>query len=582
MDVFSVLTLLGGLAFFLYGMKAMSSGLEKIAGGSLEKIIQRMTSNIWSGLFLGIGITALIQSSSAVTVILVGLVNSGIMVLNQTTAVIMGSNIGTTATAWLLSLTGIQSNNGIIRFMKPENFTLVIALIGIIMMMKSKKRKNHDIGSIMLGFSILIYGMKMMSDAVSPLKDSPQFVNILKLLSNPVLGVLIGALFTAILQSHSASIGILQAISLTGSINYGLAIPVIIGQNLGTVINALLAGIGVNKDAKRVPLIHILIKVFGTLLFLAAYIIALTVFNFDEVLSHSINPVGIAIIHTTYNVLVTIVLLPLHNKLEKLAYKIIKDTGEEKIFTMIDDRLLATPSIAILECNTAAIEMAKTSRDSVGMAFGLFGEYDRDTAEKVEENETILDKYEDKLGTYLVKLAGKNLTDNESRAVSNMLTAIGDFERIGDHALNILEGAQELKDKKIRFSDDATREINVLSNAIKEILDLAVDSFEYNDVANAKRVEPLEQVIDLLVAEIKKRHVERLRNGQCTIELGFVLSDFLGNCERISDHCSNIAGALIELNMDVLTVHEYLNDVKTSGQPEFENEFSGFRDKYSL
>ncbi len=580
MNIFSIFTLLGGLAFFLYGMNVMSGGLEKMAGSRLESALKRMTSNVWNSLLLGAGITIAIQSSSAMTVMLVGLVNSGIMDLSQTVGVIMGSNVGTTLTAWILSLSGIDSGNFFINLLKPENFSPLIALLGIGLMMLSKKDSRKSIGSICLGFAVLMYGMELMKDSMAPLAESEQFAGILTAFNNPILGVLVGALLTGIIQSSAASVGILQALSLTGSITYGMAIPIIMGQNIGTCVTAVISSIGVSKNAKKVSIIHLAFNIFGTILCLALFYGADALVHFAFTDSPA-EPWSIALIHTIFNVFVTLVLLPFAKQLVKLANVLIR--GEEKAAAQqfLDERLLVTPSIALSECNNLTVKMAQLARDTLLSTMDLSDHYDAKQADVVRESEDFLDRYEDELGTYLVKLSGKELSDADSRKVSKLLHTIGDFERLGDHALNILDAVQEIQNKKITFSEDARRELNVLSGAIRDIIQLTIDAFVADDVAAARRVEPLEQLIDQLSDEIKLRHVDRLRAGNCTIELGFILSDVLGNFERISDHCSNVAVAIIELGHSSFQTHEYLNMVKTDDE-EFRRLFAAYKAQYQL
>ena len=579
MSVFSIFTLLGGLAFFLYGMNVMSGGLEKMAGSRLESALKRMTSHVWNSLLLG-GITIAIQSSSAMTVMLVGLVNSGIMELSQTVGVIMGSNIGTTLTAWILSLSGIDSGNFFINLLKPENFSPLIALLGIGLMMLSKKDARKSIGSICLGFAVLMYGMELMKDSMAPLAESEQFAGILTAFNNPVLGVLVGAAFTGVIQSSAASVGILQALSLTGSITYGMAIPIIMGQNIGTCVTAVISSIGVSKNAKRVSVIHLAFNIFGTILCLLLFYGADAIVNFAFT-DLPAEPWSVALVHTIFNVFVTFVLLPFSKQLVKLANVLIR--GEERAVTQqfLDERLLVTPSIALSECNNLTVKMAQLARDTLLSTMDLSDHYDAKQANSVRESEDFLDRYEDELGTYLVKLSGKELSDADSRKVSKLLHTIGDFERLGDHALNILDAVQEIQDKKIAFSEDARRELNVLSDAIRDIVKLTIGAFVSDNVADAKRVEPLEQLIDQLSDEIKLRHVDRLRAGNCTIELGFILSDVLNNFERISDHCSNIAVAIIELGHNSFQTHEYLNMVKTDDE-EFRQLFNTYKAQYQL
>lgn len=580
MSIFSVFTLLGGLAFFLYGMNVMSSGLEKLAGSKLETALKRMTSNVFSSLALGAGITIAIQSSSALTVMLVGLVNSGIMDISQTVGVIMGSNIGTTLTAWILSLSGIDSENIFINLLKPENFSPLIALAGILLMMLSKKDFRKSVGSICLGFAVLMYGMELMKDAMAPLADSPAFAGILTAFNNPILGVLVGAVFTGIIQSSAASVGILQALSLTGGISYGMAIPIIMGQNIGTCVTAVISSVGVSKNAKKVSVIHLAFNIIGTVLCLILFYGANAIFHFAFT-SMDAEPWSIALIHTIFNVFVTLVLLPFNKQLVRLANVCIR--GDEKVAPthFLDERLIGTPSIAIAECNGLTVKMAELAQSTLLSAMNMLNAYTAKEADEIRASEDFLDRYEDELGTYLVKLSGKELSDADSRKVSKLLHTIGDFERLGDHALNLLDGAGEIHDKQISFSGDAQRELGVLSQATRDIINLTVSAFTNDDHEKAKRVEPLEQMIDTMIADIKMRHIDRLRAGNCTIELGFILSDMLNNYERISDHCSNIAVAIIELGHDSFQTHEYLNAVKTD-DGDFRKFFTEYQEQYRL
>ncbi len=584
MDVFSIFTLLGGVAFFLFGMNQLSSGLEKMAGGKLEALLKKATSNSFLGLLLGTLITVAIQSSSAVTVMLVGLVNSGIMDLSQTVTVIMGSNIGKTVMAWITSLSGIQSDNIFLRLCKPESFSPLLAVIGILLIMASKSDKKKNAGTILVAFSILMYGMQLMADSVAPLAESDSFKKVLTMFSNPVLGVVVGAVFTAIIQSSAASVGILQALSLNGSVTFSMAIPIIMGQNIGTCITAVLSCIGVNKDAKRVSVIHISFNLIGTLFYLTLYCIIDAIIG----IPFSDNPIdafGIAIVHSIFNIATLILLYPFKKQLEKLAYVVIKDNKEEEkeeVYSFIDDRLLSTPSVAIRECNSKCKKMARIARDTTISSMALVKKYDEKAAQEITENEDKLDLYEDKLGTYLVKLSGKALSAADNASVSRQLHFIGDFERIGDHAMNLLEAAQEINEKKLRFSDKATSELSVLFEALTEILNITTDACCRNSVVTAKQVEPLEEVIDYLILEIKTRHIQRLKNGECSIELGFVLSDLLTDIERISDHCSNVAIAIIETSQYTYDAHEYLNVVKRAGNKDFEDEYDSYKEKYQL
>ena len=581
MDIFSVFTLCGGLAFFLYGMSVMSSGLEKAAGGRLEQLLKKMTANPFKSLLLGAGITIAIQSSSAMTVMLVGLVNSGIMELGQTVGVIMGSNIGTTLTAWILSLAGIESDTVWLRLLKPESFSPVVAFIGIMLIMVSKDNRRRSAGSIMVGFAVLMYGMELMSDSVSPLADMPQFSAILTAFTNPILGVIVGAVFTGVIQSSAASVAILQALSLTGSITYGMALPIIMGQNIGTCVTALLSSIGVNRNARRVAVVHISFNLIGTLVFLVLFFGADLFLHF-VFLDWVIDPVGIAMVHSIFNIATTIMLLPFSRQLVRIANIVIPDAEGEQKFTFVDSRLLATPSVAIAECNSKTIEMAKIAKETIVKAISLLDVYDQEVADEVKVNEDKLDLYEDKLGTALVQLSSKALSDTDSRKVSKQLHTIGDFERIGDHAVNLWKAAEEIHEKDIHFSPQAEDELRTLTAALKEILDITTRAFSEDNLSLAKQVEPLEQVIDCLIADIKSNHIARLQKGHCTIEMGFVLSDILTNCERVSDHCSNIAVAQIETAQNTYQAHEYLNGVKNAGNDDFQQAFDHYRSCYSL
>lgn len=581
MTVFDIFTLLGGLAFFLFGMHIMSSGLEKIAGGKLEIILRKMTDKPIKGLLLGAAVTATIQSSSAVTVMLVGLVNSGIMKLGQTIGVIMGSNIGTTLTAWILSLAGIESDNFFLKMLKPSSFSPIIALVGIIMIMASKREKVKDVGSSLMGFAVLMYGMQLMSSATTPLSESEKFGQMLIYFKNPLLGVLVGLVITGIVQSSAATIGILQALSMTGAITYSMAIPIIMGENIGTCVTSLLSSIGVSKDAKRVSFIHIMIKVIGTVFYLTIYF-ALDIaigFTFSD---DAASPVGIAVVHTIFNIATTVLLFPFSKFLEKFALKAIKDNGKDEKKAFIDDRLLNSPSLAISECKSKTIFMSRTAKDSLFDSISLLSDYDNKVADRILEYEETLDELEDSLGTFLVKLSSRELSKEDSNTISILLHTIGDFERIGDHAVNILKVAKEISDKGISFSDEATAELKTATDAITEILDITIDAFCHGNATLALEVEPLEQVIDNLLSEIKDRHIQRLTGGNCTIELGFVLSDLITNYERVSDHCSNIAVCIIQISNSVFDTHGYLNDYKSSEAGKFVETFELYKEKYNL
>lgn len=583
MGLFDLVKLFGGLAFFLYGMHVMSSGLEKMAGGKLEKTLRVMTSTTIRSLALGAGITIAIQSSSAMTVMLVGLVNSGIMQLSQTVGVIMGSNIGTTLTAWILSLSGIDSDVILLQLLKPKNFAPIFALVGIIMIMASKNMRKKDIGAILVGFAVLMSGMEAMSSAVSPLAESESFASILTAFKNPIIGVLVGTVFTGIIQSSAASVGILQALALTGSITFGMAIPIIMGQNIGTCVTSLISSIGVSKNAKRVAVVHISFNVIGTAVCLTLFMIAQSVFGLD-ILESPIGVVGIAACHSIFNVFTTLILIPFSKQLVKIAEMVIKsadDTPPAHV-PLLDERLLNTPGFAVSECGNLAKDMAKIAVENVYASLSLFDKYDDRISEKVLQNEEILDMYEDKLGTYLVRLSSKDPSEANSREISKLLHTIGNFERLGDHAVNLLKAAGEKNGKKINFSAEATAELKVITAALSEILHITLDAFINDSIEEAMNVEPLEQVIDKLVSEIKNNHINRLQRGDCTIELGFVLSDILTNYERISDHCSNIAVAMIEVAQNSFDTHEYLNTVKNMGDENFKRKFAAFSSKYAL
>lgn len=581
MDIFSYISLAGGLALFLYGMNALSSGLEKLAGGSLERSLKKLTSSPMRSLLLGLGITMAIQSSSAVTVMLVGLVNSGIMQLGQSVGIIMGSNIGTTVTAWILSLAGIESTNVFIRLLKPENFSPIFAAVGIVMAMVSRRDRPKNVGSIMVAFAILMYGMQIMSSAVAPLAESEGLAALMTAFSNPFLGVLIGMLITAVIQSSSASVGILQALALTGSVTYAVAIPIILGQNIGTCVTAFISSLGTNTNAKRVAVVHVSFNLIGTIVCLSIFYLLNAIFDF-AFLSQPIGMAGIAVCHSLFNVATTGMLLPFSKQLEKLACLVVRDKSEAEQFVLLDERLLRSPSVAVGECEAHAEKMGRLAEQMLMSSIRLIEKYDRATAEEILLQEEQMDTYEDKLGTYLVKLSSAQLTRADARRVAKILHTIGDFERLGDHATNLMEAAQELHEKSLSFSDEAKGELGVLTGAIKEIVGMTIQAFIEDDDALAARVEPLEEVVDTLTAEVKTRHVERLQNGRCTINLGFVLSDILANYERASDHCSNIAICVIETKKGNLDMHAYLNSVKTGENEDFVNNYRIYTEKYFL
>lgn len=580
MNIYSILQLCGGLAFFLFGMHVMSGSLEKLAGGNLQKILKEVTSNPIKSLFFGAIVTIAIQSSSALTVMLVGLVNSGIMELAQTVGVIMGSNIGTTLTAWILSLSGIESDNLFISMLKPENFSPVIALIGVIMIMGSKKEKRKDVGIIMAGFAVLMYGMQLMSGAVSPLADMPEFTGLLTTFNNPFLGVLVGAVFTGVIQSSAASVGVLQALAMTGAISYSMAIPIIMGQNIGTCVTALLSSIGVNKNAKRVSIIHISFNLFGTAIGLVVYCIARYVVDL-ALFNDSITPVMIAVFHSIFNVATTIILLPFSNSLVKIAKKLVTtDNADGQV--VLDGRLLLSPGLAVKECLEKTNEMAELARDSFKNALDLFDNYSDSKFDDIEVMEERLDYLEDQLDTFLIHLSGKDVSEDGNNEISKMLHAINDFERIGDHAINMAKLAKQIDDNNLEFSKNARKELTVLNNALREILTLTVEAFSKNDLTEAVKVEPLEQVIDDLTKEIRNHHIERLQKGKCDSRLGVFLTDYITNCERASDHCSNIAVCLIQTHNSSFETHDYLNELKAGQEPAFVGQFTMYQDKYHL
>lgn len=582
-SVFSVFTLLGGLAFFLYGMNVMSTGLEKLTGGKLEIALKKMTSSKLKSFLLGAGITIAIQSSSAMTVMLVGLVNSGIMQLEQVVGVCFGSDIGTTLTAWILSLAGIEGDNLFLQLLRPESFSPLIALIGIIMIMASKSSKRKDIGSILVGFSILMTGMTFMRDAVEPLAQSPDFQKVLTLFNNPVVGVLVGAAFTGIIQSSAASVGILQAFANTGGLTYSMAYPIIMGLNIGTCATALLSSIGVKKNAKRVSIIHLMIKVIGTLILLPLVMIFQATVGRDF-MNSTVNPLGIAIMHTIFNVFITALLMPFSNQLVRLSRFIIKDDKTESPDESavrglsLDERLLKTPSVAVEACRSATVEMAKLTKQTIFDAFDVIRQYDPDKADRVTENETLIDRYEDRLNIYLVKIAKSSITSLDSRKVSKMMHMVGNFERISDHAVNLVQSAQEMQTKNVAFSEDCMEELNVILDAISDNLTMAFEAYINDDLNLAHRIEPIEEVVDTLSAELKNRHIRRLQEGECTVQLGYIYQDIITNLERISDHCSNIGGSIIEVE-EKTNIHEYLHNIKHNDE-KFRREYHELYEKY--
>lgn len=585
MDIFNILYLIGGLALFLFGMNIMGSSLENLSGSKLEKILEKLTSNRFKGVLIGLTVTSVIQSSSATTVMVVGFVNSGIMKLRQAIGIIMGANIGTTVTSWILSLSGIEGDNLLLKLLKPTSFTPILAIIGIVFLMMNKNPRRKEIGMILLGFAVLMYGMDSMSSAVKPLADIPEFANILTMFSNPILGVLAGAALTAIIQSSSASVGILQALSATGMVSFGTAIPIIMGQNIGTCATAMLSSIGANKNAKRAALVHLYFNIIGAAIFLIMFYAVDSFIHFSFV-ETTTNQAGIAIVHSLFNVFATLVLFPFANLLEKLAYITIKPDKEEadneNEFKAIDERFLAMPAFAIEQCRGVGIKMAELTRDCILKSLGLIDEYKKSIAGQVEINEQRIDTYEDKLGSYLIKISSNNLLARDSQRISMILHCIGDFERISDHALNIVEACREIDKKELEFSDKAKQELYIYRDAVIEVINMAIDAFIEEDLNKARLVEPLEEVIDHLQIEVKKRHIKRLRKNKCTIEMGFVFSDIITNFERVADHCSNIAVCLIQISENNFETHEYLNELKKTQDPDFIKKYTLFNKKYML
>lgn len=588
MNIFGFLSLLGGLALFLYGMNVMGGGLEKVSGGKLERILEKLTSNPLKAVLLGAGVTAVIQSSSATTVMLVGFVNSGIMKLSQAIGIIMGANIGTTATSWLLSLTGIESNNFFISMLKPTSFSPILAVIGIILIMSNKSDRKKDVGEILIGFAILMFGMDAMSSAVKPLADVPEFTGILTKFSNPLLGVLVGAVLTAIIQSSSASVGILQALSVTGAFTYGSVIPIIMGQNIGTCVTAMISAVGGNRGAKRTAFVHLYFNIIGSVVFLILYSVLNAVFQFSFT-NETVGVAGIAAIHSIFNIFATIVLLPFTKGLEKLAYLTIpvdesemEKSGEDEELKILDSRFLATPNFAIEQCVTVTKQMAELTRDTFISAKSLFSEYSQEVAEKVEKQETLIDKFDDKLGAYLTQINSQNLAYRESQMVSTLMHSINDFERIADHAVNLMEIARKMKKKEIEFSQKAQDEMEVFGKAVEDILNRSVQAFVESDMKLAQSVEPLEEVIDSLNKEVKKRHIKRLRKGKCTIDLGLVLADVAANYERVADHCSNLAVYMIQMEDNSIEAHEYVNTLTEESREQFEQMQEAYQEKYQL
>lgn len=588
MTIFDWLSMLGGLALFLYGMSLMGDGLSRASGGRLERILEKLTNSPLKAVLVGAGVTAVIQSSSATTVMVVGFVNSGIMKLNQAVGIIMGANIGTTVTSWLLSLTGIDSSSVWVNMLKPSSFSPILAIIGVVLLMFSKKDSHKNVASILIGFAVLMFGMDAMSDAVKPLREVPEFTGMLTRFSNPILGMLAGLVLTAIIQSSSASVGILQALCVTGAVSYGAAIPIIMGQNIGTCVTAMISSIGANKNAKRAALVHLYFNIIGTILFMVVFY-AINAFSPFAFLTDSASAMGIAVIHSLFNVAATLVLLPFSKLLVKLACLTIKEedkpvelSEDEQTLQLLDVRFLETPSLAVEQSRNVAESMAKLAQESMQLAMGLLEQYDEEKAARVVALEAEVDKFEDQLGSYLVKVTANDLSNADSHVVNNLLHSISDFERISDHARNIKESAEEIYSKGISFSDEAWAELSTFRRAINDILGVTTQSFVEDDLQLAEQVEPMEEVIDGLNLEIRQRHVKRLREGRCTIELGFVLSDICTNFERVSDHCSNIAVCLLQEDSDEQDAHAYVSGLKTGGNADFGKRVDQYRKQYQL
>ena len=579
-DIFDALALIGGLCLFLFGMNVMGDGLERRAGNSLKALLGKLTDNKFKGFLTGMGVTAVIQSSSATTVMVVGFVNSKVMTLKQSIGIIMGANIGTTVTSWLLSLGGISSDNIIMKLLKPMSFTPILALIGIGFTMFSKSSKKKDIGTILLGFATLMFGMDAMSDAVKGLAGVPEFQNLFLAFSNPILGVLIGALVTAIIQSSSASVGILQALSVTGAVSYGAAVPIIMGQNIGTCVTAMLSSFGATKNAKRASFIHLLFNVLGTAIWLSVFCLVSLIIK-PLILSESASYFGIAICHTIFNVLCTAVLLPASSLLEKLAYKLVPEGKTPEKAVELDERLLATPPIAVEQSSHLASKMAIEAFEGFRLSIQSITDYTPEIAERIREIEDYTDHYEDIIGTYLTKLSNHQVSDEDSALITKLLKAIGDFERISDHAVNVLESVEELREKGIEFSNAAKEEFAMLCAATSEILTLTETAYINNDLALAYDVEPLEEVVDNLKTLLRNNHIVRLRDGSCTVETGFIWSDLITNFERVSDHCSNVAVGIIDISEHTMNAHEVIKTLKV-GNAHYNEKYTEYLDKYSV
>ncbi len=592
MSIFNVLSMIGGLALFLYGMHVMGEGLAKASGGRMEAALEKMTGSPIKGVLLGAGVTAVIQSSSATTVMVVGFVNSGIMKLTQAVGVIMGANIGTTITAWILSLSGIESSNVFVSLLKPSSFSPVLAIIGVVFVMFSKKEKKQQIGMILVGFAVLMFGMETMTDAVAPLKDVPEFTSLLLKFQNPLLGMLAGLILTAVIQSSSASVGILQSLCATGAVTFGAAFPIIMGQNIGTCVTAIISAIGASKNAKRTAAVHLYFNLIGTAIFMIVFYLLHAIVHFDFI-NDTIGVAGIAVVHSTFNIVTTLILLPFNKVLVRLAEATIHEDEVEqmqnaekqetaKALALLDERFLSNSALAIDNCRQVALKMADICQKAVILAMDQIREYDDLKAAKVLELENTADHFEDELGTYLIKVSSRDLSERDSRYLSMLLHSINDLERMSDHAVNIVEKAQSMHEKKLEFSAKATEEMRIYGDAVKEIVDISVQAIKTESTELARKVEPLEETIDRLSDEIKLRHIERLKKDECSLEIGFILSDLVVNYERVADHCSNLAVDLLRINENSFDVHEYLDDLKAHEDEQFRKLYHEDRRKYAL
>lgn len=587
-DFFDLLKMIGGLALFLYGMHMLSEGLEKVSGGKLERILEKMTDSRWKAVLLGAGVTAVIQSSSATTVMVVGFVNSGIMKLSQAIGVIMGANVGTTITSWLLSLTGLEGDSFLLKLIKPTSFSPVLAIIGVVFIVFLKNAKKRDIGGILVGFAILMTGMNTMSDAMKPLSENPTFTGLFTMFANPFLGLIVGALLTAVIQSSSASVGILQALCATGKVTYASAVPIILGQNIGTCVTAMMSGVGAGKNAKRAATIHLMFNVIGVAVFMAVFYTINFVMPF-AFLGESANSAGIALVHTCFNILATLVLLPFANQLERLSFILIKPDDDEnarkeedEIFARLDERLLATPSFALEQTSACVLKMADLVEEAVNEAMTVILDYDKQTVKRIEQREKLIDRYDDEVSGYLVKLSARNLTESDTMKLNQMLHGIGDLERIADHAMNLGELARSMNKKEQHFSSKAAEELRTFSRAVTDIVQMSVRMFQEGDLACAKRIEPFEEAIDRLQKDMKKRHTKRLKKGKCTAEMGFVLSDITNNYERIADHCSNLAIGVMQLYENDTYAHEYVDSLTKDEGSEFDVLYQQYLAKYRI